>query len=215
MTRELYDYFNDRWKIEDSLTHFVSVRARLQRPLEVGFNIHSFGDGRDRLDEADRERWSIIEGVDAFMEFSMVGFVSSPEAFAERRCELLVNPLGSRDYIDNSKKGIIGDGWLKESQLLLRLWLRPAASESLLRHIQDKDRRYHGSRTALEMMAERKENSTDWEGDEHRIDLLRLLSSQIVSDTSPNLIDVRFDLCDLAFHERAGQTGFGICRVFV
>ena len=65
----LYDYF--RGQASDSITRgrYVSISTCLQPPLEVGFNIHSFGDKRDTVTDGEIEDWVRTGGLDAFFTF--------------------------------------------------------------------------------------------------------------------------------------------------
>jgi hypothetical protein len=194
---------------------FVTIHACLQPPLDVMFNIHSFGDNRE-LDEQQRKEWSRVNGVDAFVEFTLVGYVSHPEPFTARKMEVMVNPLSSMERFELGDHGLVGHGNFDGTRFLIHLYLSPAITDRLLVHVSALGRRTQPVTPILDLMQRKRDNLAGWQGEEHRLDLLDKLQGEITGG-DPSFANLRFDLCDIRAGGHADVSAvsyFNVCRVY-
>jgi hypothetical protein len=191
---------------------FISIYACLQRPLAVKFNIHSFGDERDTIDTANQYLWGKVGGQDAYLEWEMVGYVSHPDIFSQEKATLLINPLGSSDRFANLEKGIIGVGF-SDPKFVFRLYMPLDVSEAFLRHVNAVGRGTEPSAPAIDLLMKQQESPGGWQGEEHRRNLLDVFGNEVTGH-NPDLFNVRFDLINVRYIDRARWTAFEICRIY-
>jgi len=211
----LHDFLRSQNDNPVSKGRYVGIHSCLQPPLDVKFSIHSFGDNRE-LDEQQRKEWSQVNGVDAFVEFTLIGYVSHPEPFSARKMEVMVNPLSSIDRFELGDHGLIGHGNFDSTRFLIHLYLSDATTDRLLAHVSTLGRRTQAVTPIFDLIQRNRDNPAGWQGEEHRLDLLDKFQGEMTGN-DPAFANIRFDLCDI----RAGEhpalgavTYFNVCRLY-
>jgi hypothetical protein len=212
MDPKALSHYSSAQREKDPESKFISIYACLQRPLEVKFNIHSFGDEQDNIDASDKQRWEKLGSQDTFFEWEMVGYVSHPDIFAHNKATLLVNPLGSFDRFTCLNKGVIGNGY-SNPEFVFRLYISLDVSEALLRHVNAVDRGTEPSASAADLFLKRQNSPNGWKGEEHRRNLLDVLGGEVTGRNS-DLFNVRFDIINAHYYDRPQWTAFDICRIY-
>jgi hypothetical protein len=190
------------------------IGTHLQPPLEVSFNIHSFGDDRKNIAPNELDKWIKNDGIDAFIEYNLTGYIVSAELLADKKCDVAVNSLGSLDWIENRTKGIIGEGWFEADRFHMGIWLPHYAADAFLNHLTTPSRRYTPQKTATEMLLKWQKTRDSWQGDENRVDLLNLFERPMTGSDNAAFINVRFDIFDLRPIDRMNHTAYSICRMY-
>lgn len=212
MSTELARLFEAR-----SGDNYLVVNADLHPPAELRFSIHSFGDGKDMSKER-QDEWDWVGGVDAFYEFSLVGHVLTPRSIASTMCRVQINSLSSAESFERARSGNIGDGWLEDGLLLVRLWLARDATKDLIdyifRYLPLLRRNDLGAEASI---VEAQQRTNDPKSGVHRFDLLRQLQSEMVGHDE-GMIHMRFDLTDVkagSMPSGAVVSGFKVVRLYM
>jgi hypothetical protein len=208
----LYEYFQKQVANTGTDSRYICIYTCLQPPLDVAFNIQSFGAERESVDEEARRRWADAGGIDTFLSFELVGYASHPDAFAERKVEVAVNPLFSLPRFDLVPRGLIGDGVYDGSRFRLRLYLAHDVTDAFLAHVLARGRRTEPSEPLPELFRRWSENRAEWQGEEHRLDLLEKFQN-VITGHDPALANICFGICDVRSGDRLaqGKTLYNIC----
>lgn len=212
MSTELVRLFEAR-----SDENYLIVNADLHPPAELRFNVHSFGAKRD-LPQSERDEWDWVGGVDAFYELAMVGHVLTPQSIAATMCRVQINSLSSSESFERARTGNIGDGWLEEGLLLVRLSLARDATKDLLDYIFRYRPQFRRNELgAMASIVEARRMETDPTREVHRFDLLHQLTSEDVGHDD-RMIHMRFDLTDVKAVSMLGGplvSAFNVVRLYM
>ena len=215
MSTSLYDYSREQASDTISRGKYISISTCLQPPLEITFNIHSFGDERDTISQENTEDWVRAGGLDAFLDFSLVGYVSPPDPFIQQAVEVKVNPLWSLPRFSFVSEGLIGRGFHDGARFSISLYLPLDVTKELLAHVQSRGCRHEPSKPLDELLRLWNSNRGGWQGEEHRLDLVMKLQDGITG-FNPEFANLRFDLCDVRPGNRLSQdkTIYNVCRLY-
>ncbi len=79
----------------------------------------------------DAKQQKIGRNVTATFSYSIFSKITSPKGWKGYNCEIRVN-TDSSDHIDKAADGYIGDGWLENKIVLLRLFVQPNIARDIL-----------------------------------------------------------------------------------
>lgn len=177
---------------DDSITNgrWYSIHAAFGLPTNLGYRLHSFGD-RDKLSDEEKQVWARAAGIDGFLEYEALGYISHPEPFAAKSATVLVNSLGSLDRFKFADRGSLGDGWYDGSTFLLRLHLDFLQAQQLLSIMKSPEFQV-----------------------QNEVDMLRDVARD-ATGYDPCGINIRFDLFNIKYQERHMWTSYEICRIYI
>jgi len=194
---------------------YISISTCLQPPLEVRFNIHSFGNKRRTISDDETDDWVRAGGLDAFLDFWLVGYVSYPNPFVQQTIAVRVNPLSSLPRFSMSSEGLLGTGTYCDARFSISLYFPLEVSRVLLAHVQARGRRHQLSKPLDELLRLWSSNREGWEGEELRLDL-GIKFQDAVTGFNPAFANLRFDLCDIRPGGQLNQdkTIYNVCRIY-
>jgi len=214
VTTALYDY--SRAQASESIMQgrYISISTCLQPPLEVRFSIHSFGDKRDTISDGETEDWIRAGGLDPFLDFWLVGYISHPDPFVQQPMGVRVNPLSSLPRFSLSSEGLLGRSIHDGARFSISLYFPLDVSKELLAHVQARGRRHQLSKPLDELLRLWNSDRGGWEGEEH-IDLGMKFQDGITG-FNPAFANLRFDLCDVKPGDQLsqGKTIYNVCRIY-